>query len=106
MYKCCFLYLDYYSDDYWDYNSTYYYHSYDTSCSLYDFVCDDGGCIDGELECDGVNDCISDNSDEANCAGGVYFCCINIQKFSVKCILWYGIIHLTSFVPHSIRLMN
>lgn len=35
-------------------------------CESGDFQCNDGSCIDGRLQCDGISDC-KDASDEAGC---------------------------------------
>lgn len=42
------------------------------TCGLDQFRCDDGTCILGSRQCNGLRDC-ADGSDELNCKNGV--CC-------------------------------
>lgn len=39
------------------------------SCGLDQFRCDDGSCIQGSRQCNGLRDC-ADGSDEVNCKNG------------------------------------
>ena len=37
-------------------------------CSSNEFTCDNGQCLPSSYECDGINDCSDDNSDEDHCS--------------------------------------